>query len=99
MILKIFAYLFQETFVGTDNRPGLLDVGQGRFEVPLVLLHEEWNGDWRGAANAHLAVDQDFSAVVFGLLDEVVRAAEVFQLKIFLVFIEKTRSATEGQSS
>ena len=41
MILKIFAYLFQETFVGTDNRPGLLDVGQGRFEVPLVLLHEE----------------------------------------------------------
>ena len=79
--LPVCTHLFDKTLVGTDNAPGLLDLVQGRLQVPLVLLHQEGDCDGGRAADAHLAVDQHFAVADLGILDEVVRRVEVFELK------------------
>ena len=74
-------YLFGETFVGTDNGSNFLDFEQGCLQIPLVLLHQERDDDRGRPADPHLAVDQDFAGIVFGLFDEGVRRVEVFELR------------------
>ena len=74
-------YLFDKTLVWADNGPGFLNFVQCRLEVPLVLLHQERDGDGGRAADAHLAVHQHLAALVLRVLDEVVGGVEVFELK------------------
>ena len=74
-------YLFDKTLVWADDGPGFLNLVQCRLKVPLVLLHQERDGDGGRAADAHLAVHQHLAAVVLRIFDEVVGCVEVFELK------------------
>ena len=72
------AKVFDEGFVGTDNRSFFLCQSPSFFEAHSVFLHEEGNNEGGRAAHSHLAVHKHimFLQVIFDV------AVSLFQMRV-----------------